>query len=315
MKKISITRIKFLLVVFMFSYLNNTLAQPPNYPRVPEEAKLVYSDLENFVEAYSYLNSGVDTLKILNNYYFGKASTGLQEYIGRHSLTPELMRDAIRKNSAKYDKISNFVDNLNDFTPEFKNTLKKYHKIMPEAMYAPTYLLVGANRGIAQASQFGQLVTITRVIENQEKLIKLIVHELSHFQQAMTIGGQKYIALYASPNNMLGICLREGGAEFITYLVLQEITQENALAYLIKNETELKSKFIKDLKVQDNSFWLWESINQKEYPILLGYAMGYNICKFYYDKASDKRKALSEILGITQPDSFLEMSAYFSSGN
>ncbi len=303
------------LIVFTFCYINIANAQQPNYPRVPEEAKLVYSDLENFVEAYVQLNSGVDTLKILNTFYFGKASPGLQEYIGRHGLTPELMRDAIRKNSDKYDKISIFVNNLNDFIPRFKNTLKKYNKIIPGTMYAPTYLLVGANRGIAQASRFGQLVTITRVLENQEKLIKLIVHELSHFQQAMAIGGEKYISLYASPNNMLGICLREGGAEFITYLVLQETTQEDALSYFANNETELKLKFIKDLKVQDKSFWLWESINQKEYPKLLGYVMGYKICKSYYDKAGDKLKALNEILALAQPDTFLEMSGYLPSNN
>lgn len=143
------------LIVFMFGYINISIAQQPNYPRVPDEAKLVSIDLENFVEAYDQLDSDVDTLKILNTFYFGKASLGLKEYIGRHGLTPELMRDAIRKNSDKYDKISNFVNNLNDFIPTFKNTLKKYNEVFPEAMYPPTYLLVGANRGIAQASQFG----------------------------------------------------------------------------------------------------------------------------------------------------------------
>ena len=305
----------FWLIVFMVSVINSVFAQRPDYPSVPEEAKLVYSDLENFVDTYSKLKPGVDTLEVLNTFYFEKASIGLQEYIGRHQLTPELMREAISKNAPKYDKISNFVNNLNEFKLKFTLSLKKYNEVIPNVMYAPTYLLVGANRGIAQASKIGQLVTVTRVLEDQEKLIKLIVHELSHFQQAMTIGGEKYIGLYSTPNNMLGLCLREGAAEFMTYLVLQDITQKNALSYLKNKEDELKLKFIKDLKVQDKSFWLWESINQKEYPILLGYAMGYKICKSYYENESDKTKALKEILGITEPDIFLEMSGYLQNNN
>ena len=79
---------------------------------------------------------------------------------------------------------------------------------------------MGANIGIAQASQYGQLVTIMRVLDNEEKLLKVIVHELAHFQQAKAIGGQQYVSLYSQPDNMLGICLREGGAEFITNQVL-----------------------------------------------------------------------------------------------
>ncbi len=310
MKNYKLLTISLWMIAFMFCISNSVFAQP-NYPRVSNKAELIYNDVENFVEAYSNLRAGVDTLKILNTYYFDKASIGLQEYIKRHSLSPELLRDAIQISPERYQKISDFVNNLDDFKPLFSSTLKEFGKVIPYAMYPPTYLLVGANRGIAQASRYGQLVTITRVLDDREKFIKLIVHELSHFQQAMSMGPQNYGALYSTPNNMLGLCLREGGAEFITYLVLGKITQEKALAYLIDNEMELKLKFQNDLKAQDSSYWLWESINQSEYPKLMGYAMGYQICSTYYNSANDKQKALKDILGITQSDTFLEMSGYF----
>ena len=307
MKKFKLLSISLWVLIF-----TNSIFAQPNYPREPKDAKMVYTDLENFVEAFSFLKEDVDTLKILNTYYFDKASVGLQEYIRKHNLTPELLKDAIQKSPDRYKKISNFINTLEDFKPTYKNTLDEFNKVVPQAMFPPTYLLVGANRGIAQASKFGQLVTITRVLDNREKFIKLIVHELSHFQQAMTMGVQKYGALYSTPDNMLGLCLREGGAEFITYLVLNEITQTDALDYITNNEAELKLKFREDLKNQDTSFWLWESIDQDEYPQLLGYAMGYQVCSAYYNSAIDKQKAINEILGITQPDTFLEMSGYFT---
>jgi len=302
--------VSFILLMLVFGNINKAVSQP-NYPRDAEQANLIYSDIENFVEAYDQLKHGVDTIAVLNEFYFDKASTGLNEYITRHQLTPILIRSAIRENPAKYEQVSNFVNSIDDLKPKFIDKLKKFDNILPNAMYAPTYLLVGANRGIAQASKYGQLVTITRVIDDEEKLMKLIIHELSHFQQAMSIGGEKYVALYSEPNNMLELCLREGGAEFITSLVLKEITQEKALIYLNKNESELKLKFIKDLKVQDKGFWLWESINQKEYPILLGYAMGYKICKSLYKKAPNKNEAIKKILRIDDANQFLNLSGYF----
>jgi uncharacterized protein YjaZ len=189
--------------------------------------------------------------------------------------------------------------------------MQDYSSVLPNAMYPPTYLLVGANRGIGQASLVGQLITVTRAADNLEKLQKIMTHELSHFQQAMAMGGQKYAALYTAPNNMLGICLREGGAEFVTSLVLNDITQSAALDYIKKNESSLKQKFTEDLETQNKNFWLWASIGQNEYPRLLGYAMGYLISKKYYEQAPDKTAALQNILLIDDAEAFVQSSGYF----
>jgi hypothetical protein len=308
------TRIAYsIFICTMFALANCSLATAqPNYPKNSAEAQVIFTDLENFVEAYSHLKETSDTVSILKEYYFDKASVGLKEYVTKHNLSAELLKDAIRNNSTKYAAIENFIGTLNEFEPRLLETLEKFDSILPNAMYPPTYLLVGADRGIAQASKFGQLVTITRVMEDDRKLTKMIVHELAHFQQAMAMGIQEYSALYGKSSNMLGLCLREGGAEFITHLVLQEITQTNALEYFEKNESDLKIKFSKDLELQNQGFWLWDSIEDKETPNLLGYVMGFKICNAYYQNASNKKAALNDILAITitQAEEFLESSSY-----
>ena len=300
------------LIIIVFSGINNVLCSQPNYPGNPEEAELVFTDIENFLEAYDKLNPGIDSLAVLKEYYFDRASVGLKEYISKHGLTPDLMVKAIQKDPDRYDKLRYFVNTINDKELEFKKSLNKFSKVISNGMYPPTYLLVGANRGIAQASKYGQLVTVTKVVEDIDILMQLIVHELTHFQQAMRIGGEQYVSLYSSPNNMLGLCLREGGAEFITSLVLDKITQEKALSYLQENENDLKSKFLIDLEEQDQKYWLWESLNQNDHPKLLGYAMGYKICESLYHRSNDKQNALNEILTITQPELFLTKSEYFA---
>ena len=300
-----------LSLVIMILTSNFLSVAQPNYPRDPKEAKLIYSDLVNFMDAYQELATNKDTLQVLKTLYFDRGSVGLQEFIMRHQLTPELMKEAMSADPDRYALIPDFLANIDQVSQDFKALMEDYGRVMPNAMYAPTYLLVGANRGIGQASMVGQLITLTRVADDRAKMRQLITHELSHFQQAMTMGGQKYASLYSSPDNMLGLCLREGGAEFITSLVLGEITQTSALEYLEKNEDELKDKFLRDLKTQQKDFWLWASVDQKSHPKLMGYAMGHKICEQYYDRSSDKSKALQDILRMEDDQAFIESSGYF----
>ena len=300
-----------MIITFLFTATYHVTLAQPNYPNDPANAELIYSDVENFVEAFENLNPTSDTIAVLNQHYFDRGSAGLKEYIIKQNLTVKMLKDAISKNPETYSKISGFLANKASFKPEFNKTMQSFQNVIPSAMYPPTYLLVGANRGIGQASKAGQLITITRVVDNNEKLKKLIVHELAHFQQAMSMGIQAYGSLYGKSNNMLGLCLREGGAEFITFLVLKEITQTKGLEYLTNNELDLKSRFQIDLSEQDAGYWLWDSIEDPDTPTLLGYVMGYKICNAYYQKASDKGYALKTILVMAEPETFLETSEYF----
>jgi hypothetical protein len=310
--KISFLPLNGLRTIVLLTFLINfhTIAQP-NHPRDPGEAKLIYSDLENFIDAYRELETNADTLKVLQVHYFDRGSAGLEEFIKRHGLTPELLKDALSENPERYALLPGFLEKIDETEAEFRSLMKDYHKIMSDAIFAPTYLLVGANRGIGQASLVGQLITVTRVSDDKVKLQKLITHELSHLQQAITMGGQKYASLYATENNMLDLCLREGGAEFITSLVLGEITQTKALDYLDNHPTRLKKQFLADLEAQNKEFWLWASLEQKSHPQLMGYAMGYRICDHFYDKADDKRMAIQQILMMGDAEAFLQYSGYF----
>jgi hypothetical protein len=300
-----------LLLVGMCLFIFPKTTAQPNYPTAPQNAEVIFADLGNFVEAYRELDSNPDTLAVLQKMYFDRGSEGLKEFISRHQLTPQLLRDAITANPDRYALLPDFLSNISDLQTRYQELMTDFGAVLPNAMYPPTYLLVGANRGIGQASPLGQLITITRVSDKPEKLNKLIVHELSHFQQVMAMGVQKYTGLYSAPDNMLGICLREGGAEFVTSMVLGDITQAAALNYIEKDEAHLKEQFLEDLKTQNPDFWLWASLEQEVYPKLLGYAMGYKICESYYNIADDKNGALQEILRMDNDHAFLAASSYF----
>jgi len=60
----------------------------------------------------------------------------------------------------------------------------------------------------------------------------------------------------------------------------------------------------------DASHWLYQGDKSVNRPADLGYYIGYEICKAYYDHARDKRTAVHDIINITDADAFLGASGY-----
>jgi hypothetical protein len=302
---------KFFFTLICFGILGFKAIGQPAYPLKPADASIVSTDIANFIEAYKLLNPESDSLAILQVNYFDKGSPGLKEYCNRHGLTPENLSSAIRNAPEAYSEIPEFFDSLSEFNDKVLKEFVKFGQKIPDAMYPPTYLLIGANKGIAQASPQGQLITVVRGLKRPDRLINVIIHELAHFQQARSLGFQAYVGIYSKPNNMLDLILREGGAQFINYYLIRDNAEEySQLKFFEDDEKALRDKFEKDLNKQDSSYWLWESLDQKDHPIFLGYAVGYKIINAYYENAEDKDDAIQDILAITNPKEFLANSGY-----
>lgn len=285
----------------------------PSFPVDPGEAQVVTADIKNFLEAKSKFSETGDNEGILQTLYFDRASPGLKEYVSRFGLTAAKLNNALTRYPEDYEKLGAFLERIPDFEKVYRTKMAALKEVHPGVMFAPAFLLVADHKGIGQASRVGALVTVETSTGDLEKLGSLATHEMAHIQQAMSLGPQKYQALYSEKDNMLGWALREGAAEFIThYLVNRNPGAFARLNHLKLNETELWEKFQRDLNNQDKTFWLEVNFenNNNGYPFLLGYAIGYRIVEAYYDKAENKEQAMRDILAITDPDAFLEKSGY-----
>lgn len=288
------------------------LSAQPRFPTDPAKAELFTTDLDTFAQVFAERLHHSDPVQLWQNAYLDAGSLGMQEFISRHRLDAAMLEKAVQADPARYAALPDFIANRAEFATRYTELLQDYKTVLPQAMFPPTYLLIGANRGIAQASAVGQLVTIERALDRPAILHRMCLHELTHFQQAVAMGMQKYVNLYREPNNMLGLILREGGAEFITYLTVGETTQPKTLTYLLENEAELKSRFRRDLAAQDPSYWLWDSPESGDRPILLGYALGFRIWQNYYEQADDKGEALVTLLTQPDPEAVLLNSGYLN---
>jgi uncharacterized protein YjaZ len=84
-------------------------------------------------------------------------------------------------------------------------------------------------------------------------------------------------------------------------------------AYGDAHEAELWGEFRAETRSTDGtvkSRWLYGGPPTPDRPRDLGYYVGYRVARAYYRSHSESRRALRDILDVTDSQSFLEASGY-----
>jgi hypothetical protein len=281
-----------------------------NLTRDPNKVLFVYDDVQNFLRAYDMLLAETDTVAILQAEYLDKGTPGLKMFIEKYGLTAEMLIKAIRKHPEKYATLHDMPDLLSDNSSVYREAFVKLKHYIPDIVFPPTYFLIGAYRGIGSGSTEGQLISVEKWVKPIDGKKTMIVHELVHFQQVMAVGYDKYKALFGPEKSLLGLCIREGTAEFFADLVTGKITQEEAVDFTLKNEKRLWEWFTKEMHGRETGDWMWSLPNDPEQPRHVGYVIGHRIVEAYYKNAKDREQAVREILSVNDYSSFLERSGY-----
>ena len=278
----------------------------------PAEAAVVTTDVHNFVKAHHRLASEADTLAVLQEDYLDRGSPGLRAYIGRYDLTAERLQAAIREHPEAYAALSANVEVMEAEIPNCRKAYAGLKRHIPGAVFPPTYLVVGGYRGIGTGSEAGPVATVeTRGPKAlRGTFTTLLVHEMAHMQQAMTMGIEQYQAIYGPEGTVLAYMIREGIAEYFADLVTGRMTQEKARPYVIEHERELWERFTPWMLDAEDTGWMWSTPEQPKQPRGVGYVMGALITRAYYDNADDKEQAIREILAVTDYPGFLARSGY-----
>lgn len=276
----------------------------------PYAAPLVYEDIDTFVRAHALLSERADTLDVLQAEYLDRGTPGLTIFIEKYELTAEMLRDAIREHPEKYASLGDIPPLLAIKESQTRDAFARLQEYIPDAVFPPTYYLVGAHRGIGSGSVEGSLITVEKWVPPLEDKRPLLIHELTHFQQVVAVGYPKYVLLFGPEKTLLGLCIREGTAEFFADLVTGEITQDEALQFTLDNERRLWTALRNEMDGAETGDWMWVKPADPDQPRHVGYVMGYRIVQAYYQNASDKDQAVKEILGVTDYPAFLERSGY-----
>ena len=284
----------------------------------PINCKFHYRDVHNFVTAFE--KSQLDWSKAPSYFYkdyFSKASKGLFFY-QKFKIQSSSHQFAYRvEDKQKY--FESILPNLQKIDAEetrIRSYFNKFEALYPAAIFPDIYYAVGCFNAGGTSSPFGLIIgaemhtkmensDLTNfnnwekaVVRDYSNLPLITIHELVHIQQQ-----NKY-------NDLLGNSIYEGAADFISELICGSHINTYVHDWANKHEQEVWEDFKKEMYGNNANKWIGNADKAKDKPADLGYYVGYKICESYYNKQADKKKAISDILTITDWNAFYLKSGY-----
>lgn len=291
------------------------------------KALIVTSDIHHFWSAYDQLKNcrtRADSIRVIQTDYLDKASKGLQLFIKVRDFSAERYVDlfskvpqfwsSIRPNTlnleAYADQINAIFDRYEAAYPNFKrpNVCFAIGQLSTGGTVKKDWLLIGSEIACADSttnkSELGSW--LRSVMQDENHVLELIAHETVHAQQKMGLG-----TIWGYFNHrLLTFTLLEGAADFVAKNVAGMTINQPIHAYGQAHEAELWQEFSKVMYKNDLSQWLYNGSRSKDRPADLGYYIGYKICESYYNQASDKKKALRDIIEVSSYRKFYKKSKY-----
>lgn len=274
------------------------------------KTKIVTSDIENFWIAYDAINKTNDSLeriKIIKDFYIGKATDGLKGMIEARDYEDYEFVNAIL-NYPKYwtsirPNTANLIKDKEQIEQYFAKLKEIYPELKPTTIYFPigvfrspgTYqgnnVLLGAEFLLANKNaDLSELPERVRngMTEYMPYDIPLIaLHELIHTQQ------KRWEHL-----SIIHRSVAEGVAEFISTLISQRPLSPGVKFGKQNEKRVLERYMIEIFRDEDVGNWL-SSKNQNELEVNdLGYYIGYEVCERYYNKSTDKKQAIKELIEL-----------------
>lgn len=300
------------LVMYSFALLAISMAAG-SQNRDPLKTEIITTDLDNFWAAFDQSGAAPDA-GTLQKFYLDKGSKGLKGFMAGRIKNADYLAQVIAAHPRYYPSIRKSTDSIAGMKQEIIASLAKLKELYPPAVFPPVYFVIGAlnsggttsNAGLIIGAEMYGLTTATpveelsawlrTVIKPVGQVPHIVAHELVHFQQ-------KY-----DGHDLLSASIKEGAADFVAELISGKHINQHVHDYANPRERELWTEFKDRMSDKDYKGWMYSS--EAGRPNDLGYWMGYQITKSYYDQKEDKKQAIREIMNIRDFRKFLEQSKY-----
>ncbi|HVI45306.1 MAG TPA: hypothetical protein VM802_10565 [Chitinophaga sp.] len=293
--------------------------------------KIFTTDVDNFWIAYDSIGTTTDSLKqlnFLNTLYINKGTPGLKAFMEVKGYTPDKYLRTIRSYPKFWSSVRPRTSIIAGIAKELQPGIRQLMKCYPALKPADIYFTIGALNSSgttkdnmvligAELATGDQTVDLSELPAGYQKglasyfnsepaknMTLLNIHEYVHTQEK----GPGY--------NLLSQCIYEGACDFVTWLAMGKLPALPYVTYGPLHEEELKKEFRNEMFAPSWNKWLYNSASATRVGDL-GYYMGYAICNSYYQRATNKKKAVREIIELDYTDStaveeFLTGSGYFN---
>ncbi len=293
-------------------------AKSPEAGTDPYKARLITSDIDNFWEAYDRAQEDTaHRYAIYKKYYIDKGSPGMQDYFAGKILTLKNFVKGHDRMPKFYASIRKNTYAVNQQKKQMQAGFVKFKQIYPQARFPDIYFIIGSFMSAGTSSDRGLLIGIDQAVRTVDVKTKeltlwqnsnlselnefpnLIAHELVHYQQGDM----------GLDTTLLKAVLVEGMADFLGKLASGKTANERLHRFAKGRERQIWNDFKKEMYLDRANNWIANSDQETpEHPADLGYWVGYQICKAYYDQSRDKKQAVYDMLHIKNYRLFYEQS-------
>lgn len=303
------------------------------------EPEFHYEDLRLFDQALREIAAGADPVESMEG-YVTNASAAFKGFAERYEVTAESIATQYAKRPIYYGELPRIEDWLKTREPEIVEALNRLVELAPSGDSVPVYLLVADQKAggtpiiiekeddiravIAVAVDVIALTSETDMSEfpngtggraKRSDLPHVVVHETAHVLQVSAQGGiDNYRSIYNPENgNMLAIAIREGCAEYLTFLVFGSHLGDRHL-YAAEHEKELWESFKLVMDEPPFSVPGWfggDHPEHPDWPSQIGYSLGERVCKFHYENAADKSEAMKDLFSLYAPEDVKPMATAY----
>lgn len=287
----------------------------------PDSIKISATDINNFWSAYDQLATAKthpDSLHVIERNYLQLATYGLKLYQEASHSNAESFLQAIRTHPRLLESIRTATLALVSYKDRIIESAKRLKQLYPASLFPEiffvmgkfevlgskfdNFLYVGAELiSVGKDSPLNELHPALREMITPTTNVDVVcVHELVHYQQKLQV------------KTNLEAALAEGGAEFIAYQLTNKSTMQSVFDQVNK-ETEkmIWTEFAQQLDKPIEAKWfLAQPDLSLKRPGMLGYVLGFRICESYYHQAKDKKKALADIISLTNPTEIYQQSNF-----
>lgn len=294
-------------------------------------SKIITSDIDNFWVAYdSIQTTDIASKKIdfINKLYIEKGSIGLQTFMKLRNYSDKHYIKLIENYPRFWNSIRPNTLTVKTKTEELVKAVERFRRLYSKLKDAEMYFTIGGlrsagtvyNNMVLVGTEMGTATPRTDVSEFKSDWLKNVFADQA-LDNIVSLNIHEYIHTQQKPNEsgvLLHQVIREGTCDFIAELVLGKPLKRKYITYGAKHFERLKQKLKEEMFSGSYINWLYNG-GQKGKTADLGYYMGYEICKSYYNNARDKTKAIQEIIELDYNNKkeitqFLRRSGFYEEG-
>ena len=277
-------------------------------PAQSAETMIHTDDVDLFYKVYDAAD-GHPTAEQLQRDYLDAGSEGLHNLAKLRNVSGVRIADTLSRHPELYVKARGCTAALPRVRERVEVALRNLVRLYPQARTPPVTIAVGRGKPVGVGSpvtglQIGLEALCSAEWMNpnvEDRFVHVIAHEYAHVQQVRELVDDEH-------PTVLERSLIEGAAEFVAALTSGKTGYAHFDALTKGREREIETAFVADVDQTELSRWVDNSTMEKGND--LGYWVGYRICKAYYQRATDKRQALREILELSDPHAFLAKSGW-----